>query len=275
MAKQEPFNMNKQVKLRKDGSVLSRGIEWTDYTWNPIGGCQHGCRWKMPDGTIAICYAEEVATKLRGPKFYEQGFEHHYWHPDRLEEPVKLRHPSKIFMDSMSDLMGHWVPDEQIEQVLDVARRAEWHTFQLLTKNYIRLTKFKYPDNVWVGVSAPPTGMNGRLLDSEQQRKMVEKTLDVLIEVDAKVKWMSIEPLSFDIGGVFWSWRRRPLVPRQLPLNWMVIGAATSGAKVFQPAPGCVQNVLSEADRSNIPVFYKGNIEGNSAIKTWREEFPK
>ena len=37
--------MNKQAK-----SEIKRGIEWTDYTWNPIGGCQHGCRWEMPDG---------------------------------------------------------------------------------------------------------------------------------------------------------------------------------------------------------------------------------
>lgn len=36
--------MNKQYT-----SPAKRGIEWTDYTWNPVGGCQHKCRWQMPD----------------------------------------------------------------------------------------------------------------------------------------------------------------------------------------------------------------------------------
>ncbi len=113
--------MNKQQK-----SVTKRGIEWTDFTWNVIGGCKHRCRWEMPDGSVAICYAEEVANALRSDKFYPQGFENHYYHPDRLTEPLKVKTPAKIFLDSMSDLMGHWVPDEQIEAVLDIARKAHW-----------------------------------------------------------------------------------------------------------------------------------------------------
>ena len=45
--------MNKQ-----DKGNGKRGIEWTDYTWNPVGGCRHGCRWEMPDGAIALCCFE-------------------------------------------------------------------------------------------------------------------------------------------------------------------------------------------------------------------------
>jgi protein gp37 len=52
--------MNKQVN-RKNGAIVSRGIEWTDYTWNPIKGGFHACQWEMPDGSIANCYAEDVA----------------------------------------------------------------------------------------------------------------------------------------------------------------------------------------------------------------------
>src|SRR5262245_29116946 len=114
--------MNKQ----RQGSTL--GIEWTDYTWNPVGGCQHGCRWRMPDGALAVCYAETVATRV-GKTAYREGFAHHYWRPHVLDEPLQLRTPSRIFLDSMSDLMGHWVPSAQIAQVLDVCRQAEWHTF--------------------------------------------------------------------------------------------------------------------------------------------------
>ncbi|HRF94496.1 MAG TPA: DUF5131 family protein, partial [Aggregatilineales bacterium] len=164
----------------------SKGIEWTDYTWNVVGGCQHGCRWHMPDGTTAICYAETVATKV-AQKAYPHGFEHHYWHPHLLEEPLKVREPAKIFLDSMSDLMGAWVETEQIEQVLEICRRAHWHSFQLLTKNAPRLEKFTFPPNVWVGVSAPPSVMFGKTLTTDQQRRMVDKQLHALQTVQTGV----------------------------------------------------------------------------------------
>jgi protein gp37 len=109
--------MNKQHK-----SPARRGIEWTDYTWNPVGGCQHACRWQMPDGSVAVCYAETVAERL-ATSAYPHGFAHHYWRPEILQEPLKVKQPAKIFLDSMSDLMGGWVPDEQVEAVLDICRQ--------------------------------------------------------------------------------------------------------------------------------------------------------
>lgn len=247
--------MNKQFK-----SSLRRGIEWTDYTWNPVGGCKHACRWEMPDGTIAECYAETVAHRV-AQAAYPQGFAHHYWRPEVLTEPLKQTKPSRIFLDSMSDLMGAWVPAEQVEQVLDICRRASWHSFQLLTKNAPRLLEFDFPNNVWVGVSAPPTHMFGKRLTFEQQKRMVTRQLDVLRQVHVPVRWMSIEPLSFDIA---------PLLVDS-PLEWAVIGAATNGPKTYQPEPEWVQNALDVLDAQNTRVFFKGNLEWEE----WREEFPE
>jgi protein gp37 len=248
--------VNKQAKPNG-----ARGVEWTDYTWNPVGGCKHRCRWEMPDGTIAECYAETVAHGA-AQTAYPQGFEHHYWRPKTLEEPLSVKTPSRIFMDSMSDLMGAWVPAEQIQQVLDVARRAHWHTFQLLTKNAPRLLEFKgeLPPNVWVGVSAPPSFMFGKPLSLDQQKRMVDRQLDVLLQLDVPVRWMSIEPLSFDIA---------PLLVGS-PLEWAVIGAATRGAKAYQPERAWVLNVLKVLDAQGTKVFFKGNL----VWQTWREEFP-
>lgn len=247
--------MNKQAKSNK-----SRGIEWTDYTWNPVRGCQHGCRWHMPDGTIAVCYAETIAERV-AQRAYPNGFEHHYWNPHVLEEPLKLKQPAKIFVDSMSDLMGSWVPHEQVEAVLDICRRAHWHDFQLLTKNAPRLREFEFPPNVWVGVSAPPSEMFGKPLSFHQQKRMVTRQLDVLNNVSAKIRWMSIEPLSFDIA---------PLLVNS-PLEWVVIGAATNGVKTYQPHPDWITHVLDTMDAQQTPVFFKGNLEW----ATWREEFPR
>lgn len=132
--------MNKQEKI-KNGKVTGRGIQWTDYTHNPVGGCKHACRWEMPDGSIATCYAEDVAKKFK--RAYPDGFESHYWRPNLLKDPLKHKEPLKIFIDSMSDLMGHWVPEDQINQVLNVAKQAHWHTFQLLTKKRYQAIKFR------------------------------------------------------------------------------------------------------------------------------------
>lgn len=248
--------MNKQYK-----GEARRGIEWTDYTWNPIGGCQHGCRWTMPDGSIAECYAKVVAERI-GQKNYSKGFEYHYWRPQMLEEPLKLAAPSRIFLDSMSDLMGHWVPNEQIEQVLEICRQAPHHTFQLLTKNAQRLRQFKFPHNVWVGVSAPPSEMFGKPLSLAQQKRMVVTTLKVLREIDVPVRWMSIEPLSFDIAASLLN----------SELQWAVIGAATNGSKTYQPRSEWVTNVLNTLDAQNTQVFFKGNL--NWSLDQWREDFP-
>lgn len=254
--------MNKQEKI-KNGKITGRGIQWTDYTHNPVGGCKHACRWEMPDGSIAICYAEEVAKKFT--RAYPQGFEHHYFRPQNVNDPLKIKTPAKIFMDSMSDLMGHWVPEDQINQVLSVCKQAHWHTFQLLTKNAPRLLKFDFPDNVWVGASSSPDFMWGKKLGSSQQGKMLDKTLKTLAQVKAPVRSMSFEPLSWDISQI---------VADNAPLQWAVIGAATNGPKVFQPDPSHVTRLLEVLDRQKVPVFFKGNIWGNPAISEWREYFP-
>lgn len=274
--------MNKQGKLI-DGKVVG-GIEWTKtvlpdgteqqgYTWNPVGGCRHACRWTMPDGSEAICYAEAQAERHRSDRFYPYGFEHHYWHPERLDAPLKVKEPARIFLDSMSDLMGNWVATSDIEAVLDVARRAPWHQFQLLTKNAPRLLKFEFPPNVWVGVSAPPSHFMGKPLSAEQQRRYVFRALDVLSEVKALVRWFSVEPLSFDMADVIGLWSG-DLEVRGLPLEWAVIGAATNGGEVYQPKPEWVESLLQLFEGDDIPVFFKGNLRNNPAAVPWREEFP-
>lgn len=245
--------------MNKQRTKKGRGIEWCDYTWNPVGGCQHGCRWTMPDGSVAECYAETTANRV-ARHVYHQGFEHHYWRPQVLREPFRVKQPSKIFLDSMSDLMGHWVPDEHIHQVLAVCAEAEYHTFQLLTKNAPRLKDFDFPSNVWVGVSAPPSIMFGKNLSLQQQKRMVARQLEVLNYLSVPVRWMSIEPLSFDIA---------PLL-EDSNLQWAVIGAATNGRKTYQPEPEWVQNVLDVLDRQETSVFFKGNLKWSP----WREEFP-
>lgn len=255
--------------MNKQQTRTGRGIEWCHYTHNPIGGCHHGCRWTMPDGTVAICYAEAVATKV-AQAAYPHGFEHHYWKPHLLEAPLRVQQPSRIFVGSMADVFGHWVPDEQIEAVLDVCRRAHWHTFQFLTKNAPRLRRFKFPPNCWIGASVPPSQINGKLLTVDQQRQMLRVTLGVLAEIEVPVRWLSFEPLSFDVSSCL----QQVYELDGAAIQWAVIGAASNGARTYQPDPLWVRNAVAALRQMNAAIFYKGNLRGNEAAATWLEEFP-
>lgn len=82
--------MTKQHNHKTGG----RGIQWCDETRNVFGGCFHRCRWEMPDGEIAKCYAEELANNGLARRGYPQGFEHHYYRPDKLSELVRGKTPT-------------------------------------------------------------------------------------------------------------------------------------------------------------------------------------
>src|SRR4051812_12291702 len=127
-------------------------IEWTEATWNPVTGCDQvspGC---------AHCYAKTFAERFRGVPGhpYEQGFDLRIW-PERLENPLRWKRPRMIFVNSMSDLFHERINDEYIREVFDVMGRADWHTFQVLTKRHERLAELApaldWPANVWMGVS--------------------------------------------------------------------------------------------------------------------------
>jgi protein gp37 len=242
------------------------GIEWTQYTWNVIGGCKHACGWQMPDGKIATCYAKTVAERV-AQAAYPEGFEAHYWHPKRLMEPMRVKTPSRIFLDSMSDLMGHWVKDEEIEAVLDVCRKASHHTFQLLTKNPKRLLNFEFPANVWVGASMPPDFMYGKPLSEPQKDRMLRITLETLAQVDAPVRWLSAEPLSWNIAPA--------MECHPGAIQWCVIGAASNGKTLYAPNDGYVQALVEVLEDQAVTVFYKGNMCSSAWAKAnWRDGFP-
>lgn len=253
--------MNYQFDPRRG----KRGIEWCDVTWNPVGGCMHGCRWQMPDGTTAVCYAEEVAGFL-AVKAYPDGFAHHYWNPKVLSAPQRQKTPQLIFMDSMSDLFGHWVPDEQIRRVLGAAADAPWHTFQALTKNAPRLLQYidEIPPNMWPGISSPPDIFMGKPLALHQQARMLERSLDVARQLQAAghVTWMSFEPLSWDVSDI--------VADAGTPLGWAIVGAATNGPRKFQPDPAHVDRLLRVLDKAGVKVFFKGNLDWSPR----REDFP-
>lgn len=189
----------------------SSKIEWTEATWNPVTGCSQvspGC---------AHCYAKTFAERWRGVPGhpYEQGFDLKLW-PDRLEHPLKWTKPRRVFVNSMSDLFHDQVPLSFIQDVFDVMKAADRHTFQVLTKRHERLAELapllEWTPNIWIGVSI-------------ENRRFTHRA-DYLRQVNASVRFVSAEPL---LG---------PLVDVATPLelegiDWLILGGE-SGAG-FRP----------------------------------------
>src|SRR5215472_898104 len=143
-------------------------IEWTDRSWNPVTGCSRitsGCEH---------CYAfalhdmrHDAYTRGKAmPEQYHQPFSRIQLLPQRLEDPLHIKTPQRIFVNSMSDLFHSQVPDDYIRAVFDTMKRAHWHTFQILTKRAGRLHRMaeelEWPDNVWMGVSIESDRLTAR-----------------------------------------------------------------------------------------------------------------
>ena len=88
------------------------GISWAAWSWNPVTGCLHGCDY---------CYARAIANRFTNA--FPAGFTP-LFHHERLDAPTNTVIPAahrddpayrRVFVCSMADLYGRWVPDEWIE----------------------------------------------------------------------------------------------------------------------------------------------------------------
>lgn len=219
-------------------------IEWTDYTWNPVTGCLHDCDY---------CYARRIAERFQKMKQppgggicmdsaepFPYGFMPTFY-SYRLHEPAALKRPSKIFVCSMADLFGKWVPDRWINSILRIVSMLPEHTFQFLTKNPGRLTDFIFPNNCWVGATAT---------DPQQWRRALAALPDVAGQSPGVKTFVSCEPLLQEIDPVHIDW-----------LDWLIVGAMTGpGAKTHTPNPRWILNLTQAASAAQVPFWLKDNL---------------
>lgn len=255
------MTLNAQFKLSA-GQRIATGIEWCDYTANPIGGCAHACRWTMPTGKVAICYAEAMIERFNPGTFAQ-----HKWRPEVLKDFARVN-GVRIFIDSASDLFGAQVPADQIQAVLDACAATPYNTYLTLTKNAPRLLRFDFPRNVHVGVSSPPDQMYGKPLSLDQKNAYLSRALQILSSLPPSViTWMSFEPLAYDVADLVAAYPQA--------LNWAVIGAASNGRTNYPPAADHFTRLLAVLDRLAVPVFYKGNLSSlPEASAHWRQDLP-
>jgi len=199
-------------------------------TWNPTTGCDKlsaGCKF---------CYALSFTKRLQGMgvEKYKNGF-NLTLHPDTLDIPRKWREPKRIFVNSMSDLFHKDVPLEYIKRVFDVMNDCPQHIFQVLTKRSDILLKhspqLNWTENIWMGVSV--------------EDEKVKYRIDDLAKCDAKVKFLSLEPL---LG---------PLPKLKLrKIDWVIVGGE-SGAKSRPMEKKWVEDIKHQCKMYEVPFFFK------------------
>lgn len=207
-------------------------IEWTDYSWNPVTGCKHGC-W--------YCYAHKLFTRFG--RSFEPTF-----HPDRLEQPLKMKKPARIFCCSVADLFAEWTVPEWRKAVFDIIYKSpQYLTFQLLTKQpHLIPEDLEIRPNIWIGAT---------ISNTQEMYKMHD-----LIDKWGGRKFISFEPLlgpiDFDLMDVI----------ELKKINWVIIGKLT-GSKKIKLQEEWVINIINQTRRYKIPIFLKDNLNWEEKIQ--------
>jgi len=250
-------------------------IEYADYTWNPVTGCLHNCKYCFArdfvqrfggtDGTahllhvrvktLANARGEIIGYDIDNPFAYitkkgkriKAAFPFKFeptFHRYRLDEPRFVKKPLTVFVCDMADLFGKWVPEEWIQEVFTACDKAQQHRYLFLTKNparYIELSnKGKLPEreNFWYGSTV--VNDNEPIFYSRNHNTFI-----------------SIEPIS----GAFDA-------EREPPADWVIIGAETGKRKnKIIPKFEWVISLVESCIDSNVPIFLKRNLS-----KVWTGE---
>lgn len=253
-------------------------IDWADASWNPVTGCLHGC---------AYCYARKIAERF-GSKQKPESIERSVlnapvrctdlysymrmagisagkvqpypfgffptFHRYKLNEPLHWKKPRTIFVCSMADLFGDWVPDEWIEQVFEACEAAPQHKYLFLTKNgkrYLELARkgiMPDADNFWYGCSV--TRPDAPFFFSDKYKTFA-----------------SIEPILEPFDWV-------PGLKRiELP-DWIIVGAETGNRKnKVRPGKDWLGGIVNGCAEHNIPLFMKESLH-NLMGADFQQEFP-
>jgi protein gp37 len=228
--------MSDKTAIEWTASIQPDGTVTPGSTWNPIRGqtARHTCARISPG--CDNCYAATMTRRgLMGtaPLDYGQGETPN--DPARLDEkalrlPLTWKKPRKVFVASMTDLFGTWVPDEWIDRICAVMANTPQHTYIVLTKRPTHMRDYFRTLSYAITLFIDRTGDTPELHAMERQRikaggrcwplpnVWVGTTIesdqyawraDRLRQTPAAVRWVSAEPLlsglpSLDLTGIDW-----------------------------------------------------------------------
>jgi protein gp37 len=203
-------------------------IEWTEATWNPW----HGCKKVSPG--CAHCYM------FRDKKRFGQD-------PTRVvrssdatfQAPRRWRESRRIFTCSWSDFFIADA-DRWRDEAWEIIAETQQHTYQILTKRPERVPghlpwrRDPWP-NVWLIISA-------------EDQKHFEKRWQLVAELPAAVRGISVEPLlaPVDLKDALQAER----------LSWVIVGGESGpGARTMNPE--WVRFLRDQCLEAGVPFFFK------------------
>lgn len=209
-------------------------IEWTDATWNPTTGCT-----KVSPG-CAHCYIERTpAFRIHGRKFVK-GHIPLELHENLIHQPAHWKQPRRVFVNSLSDLFHHDIPEEFLCRVYTTMEHARQHQYQVLTKRSGRMKAYlgwRYGGgliasrHIWHGVSVENDRAKARIDDLRETRSVV--------------RFLSIEPLLEDLGRLDLS-----------GIHWVIVGGE-SGPKARPFNPQWARHIREQCQAQGVPFFFK------------------
>lgn len=256
-------------------------IDWCDSTWNPVTGCYHDCQYCYAKGIAKRFSTEDKCHSFYGGKpmgkihildnpatVIETGKKSPYpftfeptFHRYKLDE-YATKKGRNIFVCSMADLFGDWVPDSWIDEVMQACEKVPQHNYLFLTKNpkrYVRLAKkgkLLLRDNMLYGTTITDKSNTGN----------AKEMFDMGFNFG---KFLSIEPILCDISKEdFWH-------AIDDVADWVIIGAETGRCKdKVIPERKWLDDIVNECKTNEKPVFMKSSL-----ADIWGEpliqEFPK
>lgn len=221
----------------------SSEIEWTDVTWNPVAGCT------IASSGCTNCYAMRMAARLQamGHAKYEgttrKSGGRYVWtgrvniDESSLAAPLEWRKPKRIFVNSMSDLFHHDVPERFIKRVWETMIACPQHHFQILTKRPDRMAALfssgaiSAQQHIWVGTS----------VESEEVSERVKH----LASIKGATLFISFEPLIGEIKDI-----------DLRGLHWAIVGGE-SGPRSRPMEEAWVERLLEICRRDDVAFFFK------------------
>ena len=122
-----------------------------------------------------------------------------------------------------------------LDSIMKIISQTPYHQYQILTKRPQKMREYflhhNIPTNVWLGTTIESSRVKARI--------------DLIRDLKASVKWLSIEPLLDDLG--------------ELDLNgidWVIVGGESGyNARIMQKS--WLINIKIQCDRAKIPFFFK------------------
>lgn len=243
-------------------------IDWADSSWNPVTGCRHGCEYcyargianrfapfpllvpdfelLTPAGSKPLIYELDEPVRIKSRNNRREPYPYQFeptFYRYKLDEPARWTKPRNIFVCSMADLFGDWVPYEWIRKVFEACKAAPQHRYLFLTKNPVRYLNLAeqgllpMDDNFWYG-SSTPLKKNEFFWNTE---------VNTFVSIEP-----ILEPFTDLLDDGVDSVKR---------CNWIIIGAETGNRKgKVIPEKSWIMEITEGARKCNVPIFMKESL---------------